>query len=692
MSYRYAIHPSIGVARVGNSPSEFYLAPDELGGLPEECNASGNGTGEKVRRFKDAAGRMRRQAARFRIFRYGDATGNGDPQEVTLDSKDVAEIKWTVHLANKKACWYEFLPLIGDDMLSPDNTYEKQYKCNNVALRNADQQSGEARRKLIVDPGPREISGRGSQADFSKSTSGNYRFASFPDKPKQGHWIQTLGELRTDYSGRLLVLGGYGHAGGNKSIASFAGADTWHDDVSDGPIECVVRLRDGTAIELSAWVIVGAPKVAPELVNIVTLDDVVFDVAVRFQNLIPEMCQRDAKEKNPYQPGTFNPRFRANFERDIAPILRRPLDYIWVANLPTMAAFACLPFDPRDASQANRKNRDDYVRYLRKPGWDASGQHNQLFLESDSGKPLVPLMPINSGSNSVRTNAYIDKFLTLTETQYFLMKQWAAGEFVADSATEVAPALHKLDRSGIGNCVGAPMCPGIEVTWNLRNPKLYAKPYRIRSRHDEYYYTQHGLDPNYDETSGEGGGAEPGDLTKRMAIPWQADFFNCTAQFINFTDPSVNKDENLIPVPPTYYSYWWPPQSPMYVIANQLNVDGQKTAGVMAGFPIYYQRGLNTYAEVIEGWSYLAFIVNQNTEADGRFYGYFVEQERNEDAFIVADVAIGGPSNLINAEDQNFTPFWMLRPRPVRREMLLGRDSSAEIGEPVRSAVRTDRR
>ena len=130
----------------------------------------------------------------------------------------------------------------------------------------------------------------------------------------------------------------------------------------------------------------------------------------------------------------------------------------------------------------------------------------------------------------------------------------------------------------------------------------------------------------------------------------------------------------------------------MYVIANQLTIEGQKGAGVMGGFPIYYQRGLNTYAEVIEGWSYLAFIVNQNTEADGRFYGYFVEQERNEDAFVVADVAIGGPSNLINAEDQNFTPFWMLRPLPVRHEMLLRRDSSAEIGEPVRSAVRTDRR
>jgi len=81
----------------------------------------------------------------------------------------------------------------------------------------------------------------------------------------------------------------------------------------------------------------------------------------------------------------------------------------------------------------------------------------------------------------------------------------------------------------------------------------------------------------------------------------------------------------------------------------RLNVDGQKTAGVMAGFQF-----LSAWTEhVRRGYrrlELLAFIVNQNTEADGRFYAYFVEQERNEDAFIVADVANGGPSNLINAE------------------------------------------
>jgi L-lysine 6-oxidase len=254
------------------------------------------------------------------------------------------------------------------------------------------------------------------------------------------------------------------------------------------------------------------------------------------------------------------------------------------------------------------------------------------------------------------------------------------------------PRIHPQDRASPGNCVGSPLCPGIEVTWSLRNPKIYSAPYCIRLAHDESYYARYGLDPMYNETSGAGRGCEPGDLTKRMAIPWQADFFNCTAQFVNFTDPKVNKDDNLIPVPPTYQVYWWPPQSPMAVLTGQLTAEGQTAGGIMAGFSVNYQRGLNTYAEAIEGWTHLAFIANQNQEPDGRRYAYFVEQERNEEAFSVADVAVGGPGNLINPQDQNFTPFWLLKPAAMRRTWLLAFDDGADPGEPVLSPKRTDRR
>jgi len=38
MTIRYSIDPAVGVARVGNSPDEFYLEPERIGGLPTACD------------------------------------------------------------------------------------------------------------------------------------------------------------------------------------------------------------------------------------------------------------------------------------------------------------------------------------------------------------------------------------------------------------------------------------------------------------------------------------------------------------------------------------------------------------------------------------------------------------------------------------------------------------------------------
>jgi len=53
--------------------------------------------------YKDSAGRMKRQAVRFRIFGL-----NADGDVVRELTAADADITWTVHLANKKASWYTF--------------------------------------------------------------------------------------------------------------------------------------------------------------------------------------------------------------------------------------------------------------------------------------------------------------------------------------------------------------------------------------------------------------------------------------------------------------------------------------------------------------------------------------------------------------------------------------------------------
>ena len=98
----------------------------------------------------------------------------------------------------------------------------------------------------------------------------------------------------TDDSGRLLVLGGHGRSGSEKSgpgephIANYANNDGWYDDTSDGPVmarlmmyaENVTSVRY-VDVEYPAWVIIGYPRYVPEVLDMVTMDEVLYDLFVR---------------------------------------------------------------------------------------------------------------------------------------------------------------------------------------------------------------------------------------------------------------------------------------------------------------------------------------------------------------------------------------------------------------------------
>lgn len=671
------IHPRIGIARVGNSLDEFYVGPEKTGGLPIECDAAGNvlmdgAHPRHVRKFKDAAGAIKRQAARFKIFEH-DQLG---AREVTIGQSGIVEIRWTVHLANKKPIWYTFSELTGDLELGDWNSYEKQH----VPLNNGSIMDPADRKKLMIDPGPRSVSKPGDRQSFSRyNLPRDYPFASFPPSDLEPA-IDSLGDILMDSDGRLLVLGGFGNSAGTSPISSFRGASGWWDDVSDGLVQATVELEDGSSMDLEpAWVMVGSPKYAPELVNIVTLDDTLFDVSVRFLGLDPDIYDaatygaspRDGSGYDPF--AGFNPDYEPNYDRDIDPIIRRPQSYRWVAQTPSMIEFSNPRFDTADTSETNRANRERYFSLFRVPVPPESYHFipavengpNTLF-----GKDGVPLMPLNSGDNSV-TNTLIYKFLTLTPTQYFFLRQWSAGKFTTgQTPEEVRADLLPLDHGVLGNCVGGPFSPGIETTWIVRNPRVYAKPYTIRPAHWTNsnsqlndYYAKNGLSLTSDPQNGDG--SEPGDLTKRMAIPWQSDFFECTAQTPNITNPAINQGsgDSGIQVPPIYYVYWWPPQSPMQVVAgdlnpgnqvldayisnppaifnatNGLNMNAQTQAGfspTAAGQTVNYSRGINSFAQMVAAWADLGFIVNQGSHD----YPYFVESERNT-VYLAQGTALG---------------------------------------------------
>ncbi len=86
------ISPSIGIARMGNSPDEFFIGPVAPGEFPQPDGG-----------FKDSSRRVKRQAARFRI--YGLNSKGEVVAELTAAN---ADITWDVHVANRKAEWYQF--------------------------------------------------------------------------------------------------------------------------------------------------------------------------------------------------------------------------------------------------------------------------------------------------------------------------------------------------------------------------------------------------------------------------------------------------------------------------------------------------------------------------------------------------------------------------------------------------------
>src|ERR1700682_3118996 len=81
------IHPAIGIARMGNSPTDFFIGPE----IPGDHTMPPGG-------YKDASCRVKRQAAQFRLYGYDE---KGAPVK-EIPSAD-ADITWTVHLVNRKA-------------------------------------------------------------------------------------------------------------------------------------------------------------------------------------------------------------------------------------------------------------------------------------------------------------------------------------------------------------------------------------------------------------------------------------------------------------------------------------------------------------------------------------------------------------------------------------------------------------
>jgi hypothetical protein len=693
---RFKIHPAIGIARVGDSPDGFYLAPEQAGAMPNELNS--DGTEQPITKFKDSQGRVKRQAARFRVYGYDDDFKQGkelqvgDQIETVLQRTGqtmvgiVKDIQWTVYLANKKSSWYEFQQLDGEHGYGSGHP-----------LRNADVTNPDARQQLIIDPGPQTVSYTHKKqrvAQFAKGQNPGYT-QSFPP-PLTPNSIETLGEIRAIQQGknlRLLVLGGHGNSGSYKQgfgepvIHDYANNDGWFDDVSDGPVTASVTYKivsvDGRttdpvvgslqsiAVEVPAWCVVGYPRYAPMITDIVTMDEVAYDVAVRHFGYEPYMYgtppftgqtkpdASDAKALGIWRKNAqWNSDYYPYFYRDIWPILIRPQNYQFVFDFDTFAGgdphdtssgqnfdqtlLSIPPYEGEDPDERAKRQtwRERIWWALRKPG-----QENLYNFPPDPSMPnyFLVLMPFLCGDNPI-SNTVPSKFLRLTDTQLFILGQWAAGKFINEQQEDIPTTDPEegtttgtdLDRGVLSNCLGGSFCPGAEVTWIIRNPAIYAEPFRIK--HSPFFSpkTLASWQPNPLSLPGpltnpqaQGSmavGLEPGDLTKYSGVPWQSDFNECSTQTMDITYAQWNViqpqsvGDPASDVPKT--TYWWPSHRPMEVFTAQ----GGQTPWSQ-GIPQTNAGDL----KMVTAWKDLGFLnANPNyTPTNGA--PQYIQVERNDD-------------------------------------------------------------
>src|SRR5438093_13588072 len=97
MPVTYRIHPAIGIARLGDSPDDYFIGPEAPSVLPPLAKA--DEVLEKRGKYKDEAHRIKRQGARFRIYEY-TYTSAKVLQSVREITAAEGRIEWSVHLAN----------------------------------------------------------------------------------------------------------------------------------------------------------------------------------------------------------------------------------------------------------------------------------------------------------------------------------------------------------------------------------------------------------------------------------------------------------------------------------------------------------------------------------------------------------------------------------------------------------------
>lgn len=645
----FRVHPTINFARFGTS-EDYIISPETSAGLPQEgtevtgglpIKKGTEGTLISSTDLRDEDGNLKKQAARFKIYAYDgnkQTYPEGGGEEIVIgtklpDGRIVEDLIWTTHVANKKAAAYNVV----------NNKGIKAYANGQVPQIRNPETHGEIDsdyrlNRLMIDPGPRAISAaKQMRADFNDSSIPSYlnsdgdivKIMDYPTRfPADSNdelfepngALDSLGSMLTDEKGRLLVLASNGNAVGQYDEYGVPIQMTgdlnnvgWFDSASDGPVSLTIVFTDGSKEEaFGAWVVCGDPSYAPQIRNVVSVWDDVYDTFVRELELQPELFVKDECNEG---EGVYNPAFLPNFAQDVKPLFAACTLQRWTANLPEMALRAHTAVD--NISEDDDPNRTIMaaLNFLRNPN------------NADETNVGAPLMPLSLGAAGT-------SFMTVTKTQYFKLEQWSKKKFTKGNDQPLGPG-EFLDMASLSNCLGGRYVPGIELSYTVRCRDIYhqdwkssgAGPFRVKHFKMDYAkatkevpFVRSGWIPLHQQEDG----LQPGDISKFMATPWQTDYNSCSIHQTAINTDGVNKSNGAETT-----LYWsWPSQRPdaVYVAEEVVNnvlpkqkwsIRGPGTYAVNPASAATFQDPL----DAVNNWDKIGIIVQgTNVEVEGQTF------------------------------------------------------------------------
>jgi hypothetical protein len=319
--------------------------------------------------------------------------------------------------------------------------------------------------------------------------------------------------------------------------------------MADGPVTATVKFRGVDLPVKPSWVVTAPPNYAPSAVGWRTMGDLMEQLAI--------------------DSGMMAFPVKVSFSKHVYPLVSRLTGLQWV-NAGFAAMFgASGALDMTNHTLIKKLSQTPCPHTGADPYQELRRTIMTAFRSFQNETLNRSAWPWIYGDAFGYNDTAPAIFLALSNAATTYLNQWVSGDFVddADLLTRERPTSlddyplqerpELLNRSSMHFCLADAFHPGCEMTWPVRHATMYTEPFRLRHRPSGWQEPDYGdtlTQPSVLQVNGPLYGVVPGDVTRWMAMPWQADTGFCRSGY----DPSYD------PYLPTF----WPARVPNQVLTE----------------------------------------------------------------------------------------------------------------------------